>query len=1158
MDTPSSTPIAPHLEPVLRRLRQRIRRILSSRGALITTVTALAGLLALVALDSLFSPLPAAIRWLSPFVWLAGVAASAFVAWLLPLRKPLDLVRIARWLETRHPDLDERISTVLECSGHTDSGMSSQLIDELAREAAGSLGRINPQVEVSTRRARHWLWPAAALLLAWGVLFAVWPDLTARHLVRALVPTSTLGNAAGRITVTPGSIELIEGDALLVTARQNAGSRMLLELVMHLPDGYATVMPMEPRADESIYQIGRASGTFDYEVRGGRFVSDRYRVTVWPRPLLVKPRIRLEFPAYTGWAARELELGGDIAAITGTKVELHSKLNTPVHAVRLEIDGETAGTTTLQPAADGGDLTSCWTLEKAGRSNGRVMLKHRLGREFETARFMIESQPDAPPDVKWLGTAPKEQHVRKDELLEREYTVTDDVGLGTLQLEIQPENGNATRLPVDAPPRTGTDEAPAWRGRIHQAVADLTIRWPQSRGFKLRVRAEDSRPANLGGPGVGTSEWMVIRVDDGAPTLARQNIAAAQADARETIEQARQLVQQSREKIDRRRPELNQEKIPEAARKELTQARDQLDQAREKLDHLAGRMAESVMADKVPAVRKAAETIAQAKQQLEDAPLQDTPPQRDQSAAAARESAENAQRQLEKLREDLQRGEPQLQEYARLKELEQQQRELARQAEQALAQNPQDPAKPAKPPESWQQQQNQVAEALRQDAQQHPNAQQASLEQQAKDATQLANEARQQAAAQEALQQAAKDPSAASPALRDQLAKEQADITREARQELAEARERQDNRTANILPEAVASGENASKALAEPNEKTAANEAQQAASQLDKAAKAAAGKPQAGEKPAAGKPQTGEKPSNNQADAGAKPGGSEPAGPSDPSAAADLSDLARRQQQVAGALDALAQNKPAEAAAKLAEMRAQQTAELAADVRNAPQVNNPSGPMQQAAQSSQQAAGQAQQAAQAGAQGKPADASSNHGQAAQQLSQAASQLSQAAGEFSQQAAQAADRTPGPQQAPVPAQPLAEAFQQASRAADSNNQTAAASQARAAAQALAQATAGTLSALQGQAPNSPGTPGQPKPPGQPNQPGTNPDEGPRTPQANPGVPPELAKLGISAEDWEKIKTALKTEVGGSSTIALPEEYRDLVRRYFEEISKNSNR
>ena len=66
---------------------------------------------------------------------------------------------------------------------------------------------------------------------------------------------------------------------------------------------------------------------------------------------------------------------------------------------------------------------------------------------------------------------------------------------------------------------------------------------------------------------------------------------------------------------------------------------------------------------------------------LEDAPLQDTPKQRDQTAAMARENAEKAERQLEKLRDDIQRSEPQLQDYAQLKELEQQQRELARQAD---------------------------------------------------------------------------------------------------------------------------------------------------------------------------------------------------------------------------------------------------------------------------------------------------------------------------------------------------------------------------------------------------------------------------------------------------------------------------------------------
>ena len=55
-----------------------------------------------------------------------------------------------------------------------------------------------------------------------------------------------------------------------------------------------------------------------------------------------------------------------------------------------------------------------------------------------------------------------------------------------------------------------------------------------------------------------------------------------------------------------------------------------------------------------------------------------------------------------------------------------------------------------------------------------------------------------------------------------------------------------------------------------------------------------------------------------------------------------------------------------------------------------------------------------------------------------------------------------------------------------------------------------------------------------------------------------MPPELAKLGISAADWEKIKASLKSEVGGASAIALPDEYRDLVRRYFEEISKGNPR
>lgn len=88
-------------------------------------------------------------------------------------------------------------------------------------------------------------------------------------------------------------------------------------------------------------------------------------------------------------------------------------------------------------------------------------------------------------------------------------------------------------------------------------------------------------------------------------------------------------------------------------------------------------------------------------------------------------------------------------------------------------------------------------------------------------------------------------------------------------------------------------------------------------------------------------------------------------------------------------------------------------------------------------------------------------------------------------------------------------------------------------------------------MQGKAPKPQGPQGQEMGQQHGNE---NPNENVRTPEADPGVPPELAKLGISAEDWEKIKSSLKSEAGGGGAIQLPEEYRELVRGYFEQMTK----
>ena len=59
-------------------------------------------------------------------------------------------------------------------------------------------------------------------------------------------------------------------------------------------------------------------------------------------------------------------------------------------------------------------------------------------------------------------------------------------------------------------------------------------------------------------------------------------------------------------------------------------------------------------------------------------------------------------------------------------------------------------------------------------------------------------------------------------------------------------------------------------------------------------------------------------------------------------------------------------------------------------------------------------------------------------------------------------------------------------------------------------------------------------------------------------SHPTVQKYVQAVREAGLDWEKIQAALKSDVGGSSAIAMPEEYRELVRHYFEEISKSGTR
>ena len=114
---------------------------------------------------------------------------------------------IARWLETRHPEIQERVSTALELSSDSQGGVSEVLLQQLVEEAQGDVSSVDPTTEVRARRAKRWLWPATALAAVFVMVFVIYPGEAQRLLVRAVAPFSDLGNAgAVRFAIEPESI----------------------------------------------------------------------------------------------------------------------------------------------------------------------------------------------------------------------------------------------------------------------------------------------------------------------------------------------------------------------------------------------------------------------------------------------------------------------------------------------------------------------------------------------------------------------------------------------------------------------------------------------------------------------------------------------------------------------------------------------------------------------------------------------------------------------------------------------------------------------------------------------------------------------------------------------------------------------------------------
>lgn len=538
-------------QPIVRKLRRlvlRARGVIVLRGLLAVAAVATASLLGAMAIDAgvvIFSAWP---RWVLSLSALAATAAAA--GWFLvrPLVRTFTLAGIARAIESRHPEFQERISSAIELLLSPDSSDlrgSSVLIAALAQEACNDANALRVRREVTLRSLRPFLIAAAALAVVLGAIFAAWPRAAEFALARVIAPQQDRPNVYGyQLTVTPGDVVLAVGDSLQVEVeaanpvvrgaefrRANSGGG----------DTVSDMAPLPPRRDDwprFAFTCPPASESFQYRIHAGDAVSGYFNVRVVPRPVVQKIDLLYEFPAYTRRGpAMQADAPGDIHALAGSTVTVTAYTNTPVTEAGLFVDDQLAAPGEIADAPGGSTCTFKLLLTRKTQGQWTIHLTKRVDKyEFTntTDPHKIDAAPDAKPIARIVSPEEATLKLKPTDELPITYAIGDDFGVAAAELlvEVDGHKQTPTTLPVSS-----ADDKPL-RAAVGKTVLDLGLLGAASaRQITFQVRVLDNLPPELEGPQEGLSQLFTIRLDEKAFAYDQQIVLAEEVAIHDVLQQ---------------------------------------------------------------------------------------------------------------------------------------------------------------------------------------------------------------------------------------------------------------------------------------------------------------------------------------------------------------------------------------------------------------------------------------------------------------------------------------------------------------------------------------------------------------------------------------------------------------------------------------------
>ena len=637
--------IPPEIAAKLDESLARVRTILKFRGLAVVVAVAVAALLAIMAIDAMVTIFSAGVRWGLWLAALAGIGATAWYALVKPLRRKFTAAEIAALIERNHPELEERLSTVVELAEAGAAEDSRELLAALTVDAVKDAGAVSPKTEFTNRTIKPRLVAAGVTVGILALLFVVFPKATARLAARALVPSAEVDNLyASALEVTPGDKVLLAGSPFTVSLTVEGGFPEKAYVRTRIEGGSETVERMNrvatTEAGAAVYEFAypQVERSFTYRVNCGNALTRGYSVTVVEEPSYSARAIELVHPAYTGRAGDFYTNTAAIVGLAGTKVRVSVKPSRKglsglavlpkgrtVEAVE-ESDGRFAFAFELEEGGDGAWGIRLW--DDNGFSN-----------RFDTASVTVVK--DTPPAISVTDPEASEVKLPVTGELPLGFEIKEDFGVSKVAVEMNA--GSPEWTEVVAPPLERTD-AVTWTGRTLIRFAGLDF--GHADRVRFRLKALDTLPRELGGPGRGLSREITVRLVSENTSLARQALEEQLREADRTMDEAIRTLEQA--KNDLRRAEDRYEKSDnpwerDAAKRDLDEAASRIANAEGLMETLAKNLEESKLAAAAEELKKAVEkTVDPLREKTEDIYMKPEDSSRSEPAGEARQAAEKA------------------------------------------------------------------------------------------------------------------------------------------------------------------------------------------------------------------------------------------------------------------------------------------------------------------------------------------------------------------------------------------------------------------------------------------------------------------------------------------------------------------------------------